>query len=190
MSEFKWYVIRVISGQEKKIKTYLEKEIEASGVGESFGEIINPVQKIYQVRRSKNGKSKKVAVERSFFPGYMIVKADLNNGELVHIIKNINGVVGFLSSGENKANQKPVPMRDAEINRILGKMDDTGTASVEEDIIYSIGENIRVMDGPFNGFTGTVEKVLKDKKKLNVTVKIFGRNTPVELNFSQVAKQE
>jgi transcriptional antiterminator NusG len=186
MEELNWYVVRVVSGQEKKVKQYLEKEVQNQGVQDQIAEVLNPSEKVYQIRKMKDGKSKKVAVERNFFPGYLMVSANLKHGEVIHLIKSIPGVIGFLADGKDE----PQPMRDSEINRILGKVDETDENEVKHDTTFIIGESVKVMDGPFNGFTGTVEEVFEEKKKLSVMVKIFGRNAPVELNYIQVEKVE
>lgn len=190
MSELQWYVVRAVSGQEKKVKDYLEKEIVNNKMTEFIGEVLTPTEKVYQVRRMKDGKTKKVAVERTFFPGYVLVHADLSNGEVIHLIKNIPGVLGFLQPDGRDTTAPPRPMREAEINRILGKVEDAAEQEVSQGSNFIVGESVKVIDGPFNGFNGLVEEVFDERKKLNVTVKIFGRNTPVELNYTQVEKVE
>jgi transcriptional antiterminator NusG len=187
MSKLEWYVLRAVSGQEKKVKNYLEKEIANLDLHDFIGEVLTPGEKVYQLRKMKDGKSKKIAVEKSFFPGYMFVQADLN-GEVMHLIKNVPGVIGFLSADRNDPSALPKPMTDQEINRILGKVDETDEHEVKYEASFVIGESVKVMDGPFNGFTGLVQEVFEEKKKLNVVVKIFGRNAPVELNYAQVEK--
>lgn len=190
MGELKWYLVRVVSGQEKKVKSYLEKEISTQKLEEQIEQVLTPSEKVYQIRKMKDGKSKKVAVEKNFFPGYVFVHADLSNGETIHTIRNIPGVINFLDVEGAGPNSMPRPMRESEIKRILGKIDDTDEQDVKHDVTFIVGEVVKVMDGPFNGFTGVVEEVFEEKKKLNVTVKIFGRNTPVELNYIQVAKEQ
>jgi transcription termination/antitermination protein NusG len=184
MSELKWYVLRVVSGQEKKAKTYLDNEISRQGMQEEVPQVLIPSEKVYEMR---NGKKR--VRERNYFPGYVIVSADLTNGEVLHVINSIPGVIGFLGAGEGQA-KTPVPLRQSEINRILGKVDEQAVAGEKLETPFIVGETIKVMDGPFSGFTGTVEEVFEERKKLNVMVKIFGRNTPVELNYMQVEKQE
>jgi len=127
---------------------------------------------------------KKINKERVFIPGYIMVQADLV-GEIPHIIKSVNGVIGFL--GEVKGGE-PVPLRQAEVNRLLGKVDELSVKDENVNIPYTMGETIKVIDGPFNGFNGTVEKIFEEKRKLEVMVKIFGRKTPLELSFMQVEK--
>ncbi|WP_020532675.1 transcription termination/antitermination protein NusG [Flexithrix dorotheae] len=190
MSDLKWYVVRAVSGQEKKVKAYLEKEVVSSNLQDYITEILTPSEKVYQIRKMKDGKSKKIAVEKNFFPGYVIIHANLSNGEVLHTVKSIPGVIGFLQVDGKDPSALPRPMRESEINRILGKVDEVDDTEVKHETTFVVGETVKVMDGPFNGFTGTVEEVFEEKKKLNVMVKIFGRNAPVELNYMQVEKEE
>jgi len=185
MGELNWYVIRVISGQEKKIKTYLENEIARQKLEEYIPQILIPSEKVYEMR---NGKKR--IRERNFFPGYVLVSADLTYGEAMHVINSIPGVIGFLGNNSSSTSKEPVALRQSEINRILGKVDESEDMEEKFDTSYIVGETVKVMDGPFSGFTGMVEEVFEEKKKLNVMVKIFGRNTPVELNYMQVEKQD
>lgn len=185
MSELKWYVVRVVSGQEKKIKNYLETEVGRQHLQDYIPQVLIPSEKVYEMR---NGKKR--VRERNFFPGYVLVSADLTHGEAHHIVTSIPGVIGFLGSNDGGASKTPVPLRQSEINRILGKVEETDEFEEKLDTPFIVGESIKVMDGPFSGFTGTVEEVFEERKKLNVMVKIFGRNTPVELNYMQVEKQE
>jgi transcriptional antiterminator NusG len=175
----KWYVIRSVSGKENKIKEYIESEIIRLNLQNHIEQILVPTEKVIQIR---NGK--KINKERVFIPGYIMVQADLV-GEIPHIIKSVNGVIGFL--GETKGGV-PVPLRKAEVNRLLGKVDELSVKDENVNIPYVIGETIKVIDGPFNGFNGTVEKIFEEKRKLEVMVKIFGRKTPLELSFMQVEK--
>ena len=179
VKENKWYVIRAISGQENKIKTYIEGEIKRLKIDSFIEDIIVPTQKVIQIR---NGK--KVSKEKVYFPGYIMIKANLS-GEIPHIIKALPNVIGFL--GETKGGD-PIPLRVSEVNRMLGKVDELSSDSENISIPFIIGENIKVIDGPFNGFNGTIEKVNEDKRKLEVMVKIFGRKTPLELSYMQVEK--
>ena len=183
MAEHKWYVIRVVSGQEKKVKTYLENEIEREKLMEFIPQVLIPSEKVYEMR---NGKKR--VRERNFFPGYVLLSADLSNGEALHTVTSVPGVIGFLGNNGSGQSKEPVPLRQAEINRILGKVDEAEDVEEKLDTPYIVGEPVKVMDGPFSGFTGTVEEVFEERKKLNVMVKIFGRNTPVELNYMQVEK--
>ena len=176
----KWYVVRAVSGQENKIKAYIENEITRLGLEDFIDQVLVPTEKVIQIR---NGK--KINKERTYFPGYIMIQANLS-GEIPHIIKSITNVIGFL--GETKGGD-PVPLRQSEVNRMLGKVDElTVDADSNAAIPYTIGETIKVIDGPFNGFDGTVEKINEDKRKLEVMVKIFGRKTPLELSYMQVDK--
>lgn len=173
----KWYVIRAISGNEKKVKQYLESEINRLGLHDSISQVLIPTEKVYQVH-----KGKKISKERNYLPGYILIEAFLT-GEIPHIIKNVPGVLGFLGSkGE------PVPLRPAEVNRILGKVDELSEQGEEVSVPFIVGETVTVIDGPFNSFTGVIEEINEEKKKLKVMVKIFGRKTPLELGFMQVEK--
>jgi transcriptional antiterminator NusG len=176
----KWYVVRAISGKENKIKKYIEDEILRNGLSNNLSQILIPTEKIFQIR---NGK--KISKERNFFPGYILIEADLS-GEMPHVIRNVNGVIGFL--GAEKGGD-PLPVRMAEVNRILGKVDELADSDEELTIPFVVGENIKVIDGPFNGFTGSIEKINEEKRKLEVMVKIFGRKQPLELSFLQVEKE-
>lgn len=182
--DLKWYVVRAVSGQEKKIKNYLESEISRNNLEEYIPEILIPSEKVYEMR---NGKKR--VRERNFFPGYVIISADISHGEAQHTITSIPGVLGFLGSGAGNS-KVPIPLRQAEVNRILGKVDEVDELDEKLETPFIVGESVKVMDGPFSGFTGTVEEVFEERKKLNVMVKIFGRNTPVELNYIQVEKQD
>ena len=174
----KWYVVRAISGSEKKVKQYIESEIANYHLEDYVSQVLIPVEKVYQVR---NGK--KISTERNYFPGYILIEAALV-GEVKHIIRNVPGVLGFLGSKEN-----PDPLRPSEVNRILGKVDELTAQGEEINVPYVVGETVTVTDGPFNSFTGTIEEINEEKKRLVVMVKIFGRKTPLELNFMQVAKE-
>lgn len=185
MSELKWYVLRAISGQEKKVKNYLESEIVRQKLEDYIPQVLIPSEKVYEMR---NGKKR--VRERNFFPGYVLVSADLSHGEVYHVINNIPGVIGFLGAGGTGASKNPVPLRQSEVNRILGKVDEAEEAEETLENPYMVGEEVKVMDGPFSGFVGNIEEVFEERKKLKVMVKIFGRNTPVELNYMQVEKQD
>ena len=178
--EKKWYVVRTAGGKEKKAKEYIEKEIEALGLGNYLTQVLIPTEKYYQV---KNGK--RVLSERIFYPGYLLVEAVMT-GEIQHVIRNITYVAGFLSEGKDRV---PVPVRESEINRIMGRVDELADQEEETVTPFIVGEAVKITDGPFNGFDGNVEEILADKKKLKVMVKIFGRKTILELNFAQVTKE-
>jgi transcriptional antiterminator NusG len=174
----KWYVVRAVSGKEKKVKEYIDSEIVHHNIQDYISQVLIPTEKVYQIR---NGK--KVSKERNYFPGYIMVEA-MMVGEVPHILKNIPGVIGFLGD-----KGQPIPLRPAEVNRILGKVDELSESGTEINIPFVIGESVKVIDGPFNSFTGTIEEINEEKKKLTVMVKIFGRKTPLELNYMQVEKE-
>ena len=180
MSEIgmKWYVLRAISGKETKVKEYLDADIKNSNLGEFVSQVLIPTEKVYQVR---NGK--KVVKERTYLPGYVLVEAALV-GEVAHHLRNTPNVLGFLGGLDN-----PTPLRQAEVNRILGTVDNLQEITEDTSIPYEVGETVRVAEGPFSGFAGIIEEVNSEKKKLKVMVKIFGRKTPLELGFMQVEKE-
>jgi transcription termination/antitermination protein NusG len=176
----KWYVLRVVSGKEKKIKEYLDKDITRNGWDNIIKQIFLPVEKVYKVQ---NGK--KVMRERNFYPGYVMIEVESGklNDDIISSIKNMTNVIHFLGK------DNPIALRKAEVNKMLGKVDemsDAGGMTMSEPFI--VGETIKIIDGPFNDFNGVIEEVNDEKKKLKVTVKIFGRATPVELNYMQVEK--
>ena len=179
MNELKWYVLKAISGQESKVKTYIETEIKRVGYESYVTQVIIPIEKVIQMR---NGK--KILKERPYYPGYLMVEANLI-GEIPHMIKNIPGVISFLSLTKGG---DPVPMRKSEVNRMLGRMDELSEFAVDVEIPFVVGESIKVIDGPFIGFNGVIEKINEDKNKLEVKVRIFGRETPLELSYMQVEK--
>jgi len=176
----KWYVLRAIGGKEKKVKEYIESEISHRNLQDLVFQVLIPTEKIYQIR---NGK--KISKERNFFPGYVLVEAILT-GEIPHILRNIPNVIGFLGA---ERGGDPVPVRQSEVNRILGKVDELSEVDEEINVPFYVGESVKVIDGPFNSFTGVIEEVNNEKKKLKVIVKIFGRKTPLELSFMQVEKE-
>jgi len=176
--EKKWYVVRAISGKEKKVKEYIESEIKRLNLQDYISQILIPTEKVYQVR-----KGKKISKERNYFPGYVLMEATLV-GEIPHIVKNVPDVLGFLGTrGE------PDPIRPSEVKRILGKVDELSEQGEEINVPFIIGETVTVTDGPFNSFSGVIEEINEEKKKLKVMVKIFGRKTPLELGFMQVEKE-
>jgi transcriptional antiterminator NusG len=175
----KWYVVRAVSGQENKVKAYIETEINRLGMSDYVSQVLVPTEKVVQVRDGK-----KIAKDKVYFPGYVMIEANLI-GEIPHIIKSITSVIGFL--GEVKGGE-PVPLRLSEVNRMLGKVDELAVNTDIQAIPFKIDETVKVIDGPFNGFNGTIEKINEEKRKLEVMVKIFGRKTPLELSFMQVEK--
>lgn len=177
--ETKWYVIRVVSGKEKKIKEYLDKEVKINNWSNSVVQILCPVEKIFKVQGGK-----KVLREKTLFPGYILLEAidGKLTDDIIHTIKNVTGVIHFLGK------EHPTALRKSEVNKMFGKMDEVSEQGVSYAEPFIVGETVKIVDGPFNDFNGTVEEVNQEKKKLKVVVKIFGRATPVELNYMQVEK--
>ncbi|MCB9080331.1 MAG: transcription termination/antitermination factor NusG [Lewinellaceae bacterium] len=177
--EKKWYSLRVISGKERKIKERLEAEIQRNGWDEFISQVLVPTEKVYKIR---NGK--KVISERNILPGYILLEAIPGklSGEIVTAIANVPNVIHFLGK------TTPIPMREAEANRLLGKVDESQDAAESLIEPFIVGETVKIVDGPFSEFIGDIQEVNEEKKKLKVIVKIFGRGTEVELNFMQVEK--
>ncbi len=176
----KWYVVRAVSGKEKKVKELIDAEVRRSSMGSYISQVLIPMEKFYQI---KDGK--KVSKERNHLPGYVLMEADLT-GEIIFALKQLPNVIGFL--GAEKGGD-PIPLRQHEVNRILGTVDELAESEETNHNPYHMGESVKVIDGPFNTFTGTIEAINEEKKKLTVMVKIFGRKTPVELSFMQVEKE-
>ncbi|MDR3253070.1 MAG: transcription termination/antitermination protein NusG [Tannerella sp.] len=177
----KFYVLRAISGKENKVREYIESEVkkDTENFGQYVSQVLIPTEKTFTVR---NGK--KVPKERVYLPGYVLVEATLI-GEVAHRLRNIPNVLGFLGGTDH-----PVPLRPSEVNRVLGTVDELQEQEGGElDVQYYVGETVKVTNGPFNGFSGVIEEVNTEKKKLKVTVKIFGRGTPLELGYVQVEKE-
>lgn len=174
----RFYVLRAISGKENKVREYIESEMKNSDLGQYVTQVLIPTEKTFTVR---NGK--KVMKERAYLPGYVLVEANLV-GEVAHRLRNIPNVIGFLGGLEN-----PVPLRPSEVSRVLGTVDELQEQEEDIDLQYFVGETVKVTFGPFNGFTGVIEEVNAEKKKLKVMVKIFGRKTPLELSYVQVEKE-
>ena len=179
VAEKKWYVIRVVTGQEVKIKDYIMTEVSRVSLDKQIEEMLVPTEKVVQIRQGK-----KISKEKPYFPGYIMMKADIS-GEILHVIKSVSNVLGFL--GETKGGE-PIPLRKSEVNRMLGKVDELAISGEQINIPFTIGESVKVIDGPFNGFTGSIDNVNEEKRKLEVMVKIFGRKTPLELSYMQVEK--
>lgn len=175
----KWFVIRAIAGKEKKAKEYIEGEVAKRGWHDIVPQVLIPTEKVFSMQ---NGK--KVVKDRNFFPGYVLVQAALSK-EVASVIQNLPNVIDFLRESDGT----PTPMRDYEANRILGNIDSQldPDSSVER---FCVGEDVKVIDGPFSSFSGLVEEVNDEKRKLKVVVKIFGRKTPLELGFNQVEKEK
>jgi transcription termination/antitermination protein NusG len=175
----KWYVLRTFSGHEKKVKQYLESELERLGLQDKLTDIMIPTETVFEMRGGK-----KRTREKTFFPGYLLVNAILDN-ELQHVIAGVPSVVGFLTTGD-----EPTALRPDEINRILGKVDEAREMGEQPEMPFKPGDPVKVVDGPFNNFTGFVEEVFPDKMKVRVMVSIFGRKTPLELDYLQVEHEE
>ena len=178
-SGMKWYVLRAVSGKEHKVKEYLEALMKRDTMlAANVGQILLPTEKYAQLR---NGK--RVVKEKLFLPGYVIVEANLQ-GEMAHTLRFLPNVLGFLGGLDN-----PTPVRQADINRILGTAEETAIRTEEINVPFTVDESVKVTDGPFSGFSGVIEEVNAEKHKLKVNVKIFGRKTPLELSFNQVEKE-
>ena len=173
----RWYVVHAYSGFEKNVARSLKERLARSGLDDFFGEILVPTEEVVEMRGGQKRRS-----ERKFFPGYMLVQMELND-ETWHLVKETPRVLGFIGG---KADQ-PAPLSEAEANAILDRVA-AGSDKVTPKTIFEPGEVVRVVDGPFNDFNGVVEQVNYDKNRLQVAVTIFGRSTPVELDFSQVEK--
>ena len=172
-----WYVIQAFSNCEKKVKAAIEERIEISGLGEKFGEVMIPVE---QVTELKEGQKKQL--ERKFFPGYMLIQMEMND-DTWHLVRKTPNVMGFIGGSKNK----PVPLTERELNNIVNRVDEA-VVKPKFKTVFESGETVRINDGPFNDFSGTVEEVDYEKNLIKVSVSIFGKSTPVELNFSQVEK--
>ena len=172
----RWYSVRVLSNFEKKVAEQIKQAVIDAGLQEEIDEVLVPTEEVIEVRRGK-----KVTSERRFMPGYVLVRMEMSNRGY-HLISSINRVTGFLGP-----QGKPMPMRGAEVNAILNRVEE-GEAQPRNLIRFDIGEKVKVTDGPFEGFDGMVEEVDEDHSRLKVSVSIFGRATPVELEFTQVSK--
>jgi transcriptional antiterminator NusG len=184
--QYSWYVIRCFSGHEKKVKEFLEKEIAEKGLGEKINEVMIPTETIVEI---KNGKKK--SREKNFFPGYMLIEAIFDDS-VNEVISNAPSVIGFLKPGKT-AKDRPTPLRADEVNRILGRVSNNRDAVASGAAIaipFKQGDFVKVTDGPFKGFDGTVEEIYPDKLKLRVLVSIFGRRTPVEVDINQVDSED
>jgi transcriptional antiterminator NusG len=172
----KWYIVHAYSNFEKKVAESIREQAKNQGLEENFSEILVPTEEVVEIRRGR-----KINAERKFFPGYVLVKMNLSD-EAYHLIKNTPKVTGFLGSGS-----KPMPVSEKEVQRIVGAIEE-GVEKPKTVVLYEVGENVRVIDGPFASFNGSVEQVDEEKARLRVTVSIFGRATPVELEYAQVEK--
>lgn len=173
----RWYSVSVLSNYEKRVAEQIKELVAQEGLEDQIEQVLVPTEEVIEVR-----KGKKVTAERRFMPGYVLIRMDMTERGY-HLVSNVNRVTGFLGQPG-----KPSPMRDAEVNAILNQVEE-GAEKPRSTIVYEIGEKVNVIDGPFEGFAGMVEEVDQDAARLKVTVSIFGRETPVELEFMQVSKQ-
>ena len=171
-----WYIVQTYSNFEKKVAESVREQAELAGLSDLFEEVLVPMEEVVEMRRGQ-----KVTAERKFFPGYILAKMEMTD-DTYHLIKNIPKVSGFLGSGN-----KPMPISETEANRILNQVQE-GVDRPKPSIVFEVGEEVRVIDGPFTSFSGLVEEVDEERARLKVSVSIFGRATPVELEYSQVEK--
>jgi transcriptional antiterminator NusG len=175
--DLRWYVVHAYSGMEKAVERNIIERINRAGMQDKFGRILVPMEEVVEV---KNGQKK--TTERKFFPGYVLVEMVMGD-DTWHLVKHTNKVTGFVGGAKNR----PAPISDAEVSKIVNQMQE-GTEKPRHKVEFMVGEFIRVKDGPFTDFNGSVEDVNYDKSKVRVSVTIFGRSTPVELEFSQIEK--
>ncbi len=175
--DHKWYIVHAYSNFEKKVAETIREQAQAQGLGDDFSEILVPTEDVTEIRRGR-----KVNAERKFFPGYVLVKMNLSDAAFV-LVKNTPKVTGFLGSGS-----KPAPVSEKEVQRIIGSIEEGGEARAKPTIQFDLGEKVKVTDGPFQGFDGSVESVDEERARLRVSVSIFGRATPVDLEYTQVEK--
>ncbi|WP_243017916.1 MULTISPECIES: transcription termination/antitermination protein NusG [Candidatus Cardinium] len=182
MNALQWYVLKVVTKQEEKIKANLQAELVRENLQPIVGELLIPYEKVYEVRAGK-----KYVKSRNLFPGYIFLQADLSNGLLVQLLKSITGALGFL--GVKGWRGTPVPLSQAEVDRVIGKANSLEPSHLKLNTIFALGEVVEIIDGPFASFSGKVQEIFEEKKTLNVVVKIFDeRSTPVELSYTQVKK--
>ena len=176
---FKWYVVHTYSGHENKVKQSVEKAVELQGFGETFGQVLIPMEEVTEMK-----KGKKVKINKKFFPSYILVQLELTE-EMMHLVNNIPGVTRFVGTGS-----RPVPVTDKEVDRILkrGRKEKTSETREIREIPFHVGEQVKVTDGPFADFNGVIDEINPERGKLKVMVGIFGRETPVELDFLQVER--
>ncbi len=178
MADAKWYIVHAYSNFERKVADSIKADAAARGLAELFEEVIVPTEEVVEIRRGR-----KITSTRTFFPGYVIVKMKMSD-DAYHLVKNTPKVTGFLGAEHGK---KPTPVSETEVRRILGQMEE-GVDRPTPDVVFEIGEKVKVMDGPFQSFEGHVEDVDMEKARVKVAVSIFGRATPVELEYAQVEK--
>ncbi len=173
----KWYVVHAYSGLEKSVSKFLQERIDRSDLKDSFGKILVPVEEVVEIRKGQKSLS-----ERRFFPGYVLVEMEMNE-QTWHLVKNTNKVTGFVGGSSSK----PSPISQLEVDKIMAQMKE-GVEKPKPKILFEVGEIVRVKEGPFTDFNGNVEEVNYEKNRIRVSVTIFGRSTPVELEFGQVEK--
>ena len=177
MPKKRWYVVHAYSGFEKRVMSALRERVQTEGLADKFGEILVPTEEVVELRAGQKRKS-----ERKFFPGYVLVEMIMDD-ETWHLVKHTNKVTGFVGGAKNR----PAPISEAEVMKIVSQMQE-GTAKPRHKVEFEVGEFVRVKEGPFTDFNGSVEDVNYEKSKVRVAVTIFGRSTPVELDFSQIEK--
>lgn len=170
--EFKWYALKVVSGQERIVKKNFETELQRLQLEKLVTRVLIPLEKVYKIQAKK-----KQIKERSFFPGYIFIYADMANNHVLHVLNKIPKILGVVGT-----------IREQEINKVLQKVDEGDTATVDLAQPFVIGEAVNIIDGPFSGFSGSIQKIFEERKKLNVIVRIFERNAPIELNYVQVER--
>lgn len=182
--ESKWYVLRVVSGKERSVKEYLDKDIQRQAWGDRIKQVFLPMEKVYKVQ---NGK--KVMREKNYYPGYVMIEVAGGRltDDMVQHISNISNIMHFLTDGKGSKGNI-ISLRKSEVNKMLGRVDELSDQGLTMSEPFIVGETIKIIDGAFNDFNGVIEEVNDEKKKLKVIVKIFGRSTPVELNYMQVEK--
>jgi len=184
MNLLQWYVLKVVSKQEEKVKANLEVALIEKKLTHAVQEILIPYEKVYEIRDGK-----KYVKNKSLLPGYLLLYADLSDGLLVQLLKSVTGALGFLGVKGWGSSSSPTPLSQAEVNRIIGKTKDLGSVDVKLHTVFVVGEAVEIIDGPFIGFFGKIQEISEEKKTLNVIVKIFDeRSTPVELSYTQVKK--
>ncbi|TDG95451.1 transcription termination/antitermination protein NusG [Cardinium endosymbiont of Culicoides punctatus] len=184
MNALQWYVLKVVSKQEEKIKANLQAELVKENMQYAVDQILIPYEKVYEVRDGK-----KHVKNRNLFPGYILLYADLTNGLLIQLLKSVPGALGFLGVKGWGTASPPVPLNQAEVDRIIGKTAGSDSVNFKLNTIFVVEEMVEIIDGPFAGFTGRVQEIFEERKTLNVVVKIFDeRSTPVELSYTQVKK--
>lgn len=176
--EMNWYVLRAVSGKEAKVKEYIDAEIRNGRLGGFVSQVLIPTEKVVQMQGNK-----RLVKERNYLPGYVLVEAKLV-GEIAHELRNTPNCLGFLGGLDN-----PTPLRPSEVNRILGRVDELEDDPVDMPVPYALGDNVKVNDGPFSGFSGVIEEINNEKKTVTVAVKVFGRSQPLTLGFTQVEKE-